>query len=438
MTRTIEHNEQTAMIFKNIYVKLPPNFYTKMRAEKFVKNPQLLHFNDGLAKLLDIDRASFENNLEKWIEGEVEGFDPLAMVYSGHQFGHYVPRLGDGRALLLTQIVGKDGKLYDLQLKGSGLTPYSRMGDGRAVLRSSIREYLCSEAMYNLGIPTTRALALIATNENVLREEIEPTAMIIRVARSHIRFGHFEYFYYSNQHESLKILADHVIENYFLQINSAQNKYEEFLQQVVTLTAAMIAKWQAVGFCHGVMNSDNMSILGDTIDYGPFGFLENYDPSWICNHSDHFGRYAYQEQPKIAAWNLYALAFALQPLVSLERSGKIVESFFAQFQENYSALMRQKIAAKRDEIWQELLQKMQKEKSDYTLTFANLSKKNPRYILRNWVLQKVIEDAKNSDISRLNEVFEMIKNPFTKNQKFEKYAKSAPQKYRDLCVSCSS
>lgn len=426
------------MLFKNIFAKLPPNFYTKMRAEKFVQNPQLLHFNDELADLLNIDRTSFEKNIQKWIEAEIEGFDPLAMVYAGHQFGHYVPRLGDGRALLLTQILGKDGVLYDLQLKGSGLTPYSRMGDGRAVLRSSIREYLCSEAMHHLGIPSTRALALIATNEKVLREEIEPGAMIIRVARSHIRFGHFEYFYYSNQHDALKILADHVIENYFPQLNSVPNKYEEFLKQVVTLTATMIAKWQAIGFCHGVMNTDNMSILGDTIDYGPFGFLENFDPSWICNHSDHHGRYAYQEQPKIAAWNLYALAFALQPLVSLEISGKICEGFFTEFQEKYSALMRQKIGDEGDEIWQELLQKMQKEKADYTLTFANLSKKNPRYILRNWVLQKVIEDAKKSDLARLNEVFEMIKNPFAYNQRYEKYAKSAPQEYRDLCVSCSS
>ncbi len=471
----------------NIFAKLPSAFYTKMKAQKFVQNPQLLHFNDIVGSLVNIERTEFEKNLKKYIEAEIEGFEPLAMTYAGHQFGHFVSRLGDGRALLLAQIIGEDKKLYDLQLKGSGLTPYSRMGDGRAVLRSSIREYLCGEAMHNLGIKTTRALALIKTNEDVQREEIEPGAMILRVARSHIRFGHFEYFYYSNQHEALKILVDHVIENYFSHLKNSKNKYHQFLQEVVKATATTIAQWQACGFCHGVMNTDNMSILGDTLDYGPFGFLENYDPTWICNHSDYSGRYAYDQQPQVAAWNIYALCFALQPIISLEESAKIAQEFLKIYEETYANLMRQKIGLqdkKSDGVWQNLLIIMQQEKTDYTLTFSNLTKAvegdessflelfdkkeiaqkwlknyleiikefsvqkdalqlmqktNPRYILRNWLLQNVIEDVQEKgDMSSFVEIFAMIKNPFTENKNYEKYAKTAPQKYQDLCVSCSS
>ncbi len=497
--------------FKNIFANLSDVFYTKMLPEKFVQSPQLLHFNDGLGSLLNIDHNDFQTNLQKWIEAEIEGCESLAMVYAGHQFGHYVPRLGDGRALLLAQIEAQDRKLYDLQLKGSGLTPYSRMGDGRAVLRSCIREYLCGEAMHRLGIPTTRALALITTGENVLREEVELGSLILRVAKSHIRFGHFEYFYYTRQHEALKTLADHVIENYFPEINLvenkekistksaesfaqnkyhnspeesfAENKYHKFLEQVITSTATTIAKWQASGFCHGVMNTDNMSILGDTIDYGPYGFLENYDPNWICNHSDISGRYAYQEQPAIANWNIYALSFALQPLIPLAESAKISQNFLRQFEEKYNELMRQKIAVNQDEIWQDLLKIMEEARADYTLTFANLSKAisgdealflklfgdnkniklwlknyqqtikkfsveeiktrlekaNPRYILRNWVLQTAIDDMqRNPQSTSFDEIFAMIKNPFTENNLYEKYATIAPQNYRNLSVSCSS
>ncbi|MSP34100.1 MAG: YdiU family protein [Rickettsiales bacterium] len=470
--------------FKNLFSNLSAIFYTKMLPEKFVQSPQLMHFNDELGSFLNIDRNDFQTNLQKWIEAEIEGCESLAMVYAGHQFGHYVPRLGDGRALLLAQIEARDHKLYDLQLKGSGLTPYSRMGDGRAVLRSCIREYLCGEAMYHLGVQTTRALALIATGENVLREEVEMGSMILRVAKSHIRFGHFEYFYYTGQHEALKTLADHVIENYFPQLNAAENKYEKFLQQVITLTATMIAKWQAIGFCHGVMNTDNMSILGDTIDYGPYGFLENYDPHWICNHSDNSGRYAYQEQPIIANWNIYALSFALQPLIPLEESAKIAQNFFSEFEAQYFELMRQKIGFTKDksvdEIWQNLLQIMREEKVDYTLTFVNLAKTvegnrssflklfknknkiefwlenylqivqkdqaldlmrkiNPQYILRNWVLQTAIEKMqREADNTAFEELFAMIKNPFTENYLYKKYAVTAPENYRDLSVSCSS
>jgi uncharacterized protein YdiU (UPF0061 family) len=235
-------------------------------------------------------------------------------VYSGHQFGVWAGQLGDGRAILL----GETGGL-ELQLKGAGLTPFSRMGDGRAVLRSSIREFLCSEAMHGLGIASSRALSVTGSDAPVRREEIETAAVVARVAPSFVRFGHFEHFCHTNQHEELRQLADHVIDRFYPQCRQTSlwggNPYLAFLAAVTQRTADMVAQWQSVGFCHGVMNTDNMSILGLTIDYGPFQFLDAYDPAHICNHSDHQGRYAFYKQPNVAYWNLFCLGQALLPLI---------------------------------------------------------------------------------------------------------------------------
>jgi len=247
------------------------------------------------------------------------GSSPLASVYSGHQFGYWAGQLGDGRAILLGEAVAPDGSGLELQLKGSGLTPYSRMGDGRAVLRSSIREFLCSEAMHGLGIPTTRALCVTGSPAPVRREMMETAAVVTRVAPSFIRFGHFEHFCHTRQHAHLRTLADFVIEHHYPECAYTErfdgNRYAALLEAVTLRTATLMAQWQAVGFCHGVMNTDNMSILGLTLDYGPFQFLDAFDPGHICNHSDQEGRYAYENQPNIAYWNLFCLGQALLPLL---------------------------------------------------------------------------------------------------------------------------
>jgi uncharacterized protein YdiU (UPF0061 family) len=245
----------------------------------------------------------------------LSGSTPLASVYSGHQFGAWAGQLGDGRAILLGEVRTPAAGTQELQLKGSGLTPYSRMGDGRAVLRSSIREFLCSEAMHALGVPTTRALCVTGSDEPVRRERMETAAVVTRVAPSFIRFGHFEHFSHGGQHDALRTLADFVIARFYPQCRDAANPYAALLAEVTRRTAALIARWQAVGFMHGVMNTDNMSILGLTIDYGPFQFMDGFDPAHICNHSDHQGRYAYERQPQIGHWNLFALGQALLPLI---------------------------------------------------------------------------------------------------------------------------
>jgi serine/tyrosine/threonine adenylyltransferase len=272
---------------------------------------------------------------------------PLASVYSGHQFGQWAGQLGDGRALLLGELEGPDGQGWEVQLKGAGPTPYSRMGDGRAVLRSSIREFLCSEAMHGLGIPTTRALCVTGSHQSVRREEIETAAVVTRCAPSFIRFGHFEHFSYTGQHVELKTLADYVVSRYYPDCNAAPNPYAALLEAVSERTAQTVAQWQAVGFCHGVMNTDNMSILGLTMDYGPFQFLDVFDPAHICNHSDERGRYSFQRQPNMAYWNLFCLGQALLPLISpdgeQDAALAALEPYKTIFPAQYELRMRHKL-----------------------------------------------------------------------------------------------
>jgi uncharacterized protein YdiU (UPF0061 family) len=245
----------------------------------------------------------------------VPGSDPaLSAVYSGHQFGVWAGQLGDGRAILLGDLDGPEGRM-ELQLKGAGKTPYSRMGDGRAVLRSSIREFLCSEAMAALGIPTTRALVVTGSNQRVMRENIETAAVVTRMAPSFVRFGSFEHWHYRDRQDELRLLADYVIDGFYPELRAAANPYKELLAEVTRRTARMIAHWQSVGFMHGVMNTDNMSILGLTLDYGPFGFMEAFDVNHICNHTDQGGRYSYANQVAVGHWNCYALGNALLPLI---------------------------------------------------------------------------------------------------------------------------
>ncbi len=417
-------------------------------------------------------------------------FPALAMVYSGHQFGSYNPRLGDGRALLLGDIE-QDGQYFEIQLKGAGPTPYSRQGDGRAVLRSSIREFLCSEAMHGLGIPTTRALALITSDEPVYREQSETGAMVLRVSPSHIRFGSFEYFFYTQQHDALQQLADFVIDHHYPESRAAQNPYADFLQQVATRTAKLIAHWQAAGFAHGVMNTDNMSILGETFDYGPFGFLDDYNPHFICNHSDHSGRYAFDQQPSIGLWNCNALAHALSPFIPVEMLRDILNSYQPAIEQHYMQLMRAKLGFQHPQevdtmLLGNLLVLMQQDHVDYTIFFRKLCNfsttsantavrdlfidreafdrwanqyiarlavensidaqrcirmktANPKFILRNYLAQQAIEIAqKNQDFSEVKNLLHVLQNPFDEHPEFERYAAFPPDWGKHLEISCSS
>src|SRR5688572_5083894 len=346
--------------------------------------PRLVAFNPAAAKLIDLDPAQVQRpEFTSVMAGNapLPGGMTLSMLYAGHQFGVLVPQLGDGRAILIGQVRNERGELWELQLKGAGKTPYSRFGDGRAVLRSTIREYLCGEAMAGLGIPTTRALCIVGSSEPVQRETVETAAVLCCMAPSHLRFGNFEVFYYRNEHARLAPLAAHVIENYFPGI--ARNDYRAWLTEVVERTARLIARWQAVGFCHGVMNSDNMSILGLTLDYGPYGFMEPLEPHYICNHSDETGRYAYDQQPGVGHWNCSRVLQATLPLLhaepekAIEIAYAILERYGAVFVPENLALWRAKLglAQARDDdpdLINSLFTVLANSRADFTTVFRLL------------------------------------------------------------------
>jgi uncharacterized protein YdiU (UPF0061 family) len=466
---------------ENHYARLPGEFYTQMPAEQVGVRPRLLHANAKAAALIGLDAAYFSDPAFAQVfsgHAPLGGFPPLAMVYSGHQFGVWAGQLGDGRALLIGQARNAAGELWDIQLKGAGTTPYSRFGDGRAVMRSTIREYLCSEAMAGLGIPTTRALAIVATNEQVHRETPEPGAVLTRLARSHVRFGHFEHFFHSGHHEQVLQLADYVIAEFFPHL---AGDHAAWFGEVVKRTAELMAGWQAVGFAHGVMNTDNMSILGLTLDYGPFGFMEAYEPGFVCNHTDTQGRYAFDMQPAIAHWNLRALAFALSSLISKEQLVAALDTYEAAYRARYRALMRAKLGLTReeggdDQLIGELLNLMAKARADYSLTFRNLSgedsdwlalfgignpdagswlsryrartksedlsgldRVNPIYVLRNWVAETAIRAVEDrGDIAVLDRIFKLVQAPFEKHDGDEAFAAPPPPDMCHLEVSCSS
>ncbi|NNG14770.1 MAG: YdiU family protein, partial [Gammaproteobacteria bacterium] len=322
--------ELHSLPLSNSFAELGETFFSPVLPTPFEQPARLIHFNADAAELLDLDhKVQHEQDFANIFTGKqrLNGDAPLAMLYAGHQFGHYVPQLGDGRAVMLGETTNQRGEKWELQLKGSGQTPYSRAGDGRAVLRSTIREYLCSEAMHGLGIPTTRALCITGSDDEVYREQIETGAMLTRLAPSHVRFGSFEVFYYRDQHEPIRTLADYVIEHHYPELTERDDKYLALLKTVISRTARLLAQWQAVGFAHGVMNTDNMSILGLTLDYGPYGFVEAYDPDYVCNHSDHEGRYAFKNQPQIGLFNVSCLAQALLPLIDVDDAKAALEDY---------------------------------------------------------------------------------------------------------------
>ena len=371
--------------FDNSYARLPKSFFECIKPTP-VKEPKLVRFNKPLANEIGLNVIEDNDILSDIFSGNIvpEGSEPIALVYAGHQFGYFVPQLGDGRAILLGEIVNNGGCRFDIQLKGSGQTSYSRSGDGRAPLGAVIREYIISEAMHSLNIPTTRSLAIIVTGELVSRETLLPGGILTRIASSHLRVGTFEYFAASDNQENLQLLADYSINRHFPNIKKSNLRYQTFLESVCDRQAALIAKWMHVGFIHGVMNSDNTSISGETIDYGPCAFMDSYDPATVFSSIDHHGRYAYGNQPNIAQWNIACLGECLLPLIHPDRNKaigiaeEILDSFQDKFRKYWLSGMYKKIGLTQNEpedinLLEQLLELMKENKTDYTLTFRYLS-----------------------------------------------------------------
>lgn len=381
------HHWETWMTFSfdNTYARLPSHFYAP-QSPAAVAKPRLLKLNQGLADELglDQDRLRSPDGLAVLAGNAVpDGAEPLAMAYAGHQFGGFVPQLGDGRAILLGEILDPQGARFDIQLKGSGRTPFSRGGDGRAWIGPVLREYIVSEAMHALGIPTTRALAAAATGETVYRETALPGAVLTRVARSHVRVGTFEYFSARGDTQAVRHLADYVISRHFPEAEADERPYRALLDAVIALQASLIAQWLGVGFIHGVMNTDNMSIAGETIDYGPCAFMDTYHPGTVYSSIDRGGRYAYGNQPPIAQWNLSRLAQALLPLIDEDRSKAVeeaqaaIDAFPERFDQAYldqflAKLGLQEVHPDDADLIKALLQTMAETNADFTNSFRAL------------------------------------------------------------------
>ncbi len=372
--------------FDNSYARLPERFFARV-APTPVAEPQLVHLNESLARELGVDaeRTASQEGVEVLAGNRIpRGAEPIAMAYAGFQFGSWVPQLGDGRAVLLGEVVGRDGVRRDVQLKGSGRTPFSRNGDGRAALGPVLREYIVSEAMAALGVPTTRSLAAVTTGEQILRETLLPGAVLTRVALSHIRVGTFQFFAGRGDVEAIRLLAQHVIARHYPEAAEAQNPVLDMLDAIVARQAELVARWQLVGFIHGVMNTDNTSIAGETIDYGPCAFMDHYHPETVYSSIDRMGRYAYGNQPSIALWNLRGLANTLLPAIAddpeaaIEPATEVLGSFPGRFRHAYQTGMRRKLGLAEsregdDELVEDLLKRMALGRADFTLTFRRLS-----------------------------------------------------------------
>jgi len=473
------------------FLALGPAFLTELRPTP-LPDPYWVGHSEAVARELGLPdgwRQSGSTLAALTGNAPVAGTRPFATVYSGHQFGVWAGQLGDGRAIMLGETAGG----LEVQLKGAGRTPYSRGGDGRAVLRSSIREFLCSEAMHGLGIPTTHALCVTGSDAPVYREVPETAAVVTRVAPSFIRFGHFEHFAANQRNAELRALADYVIDRYYPACRTTErfngNAYAAFLEAVSERTAALLAQWQAVGFCHGVMNTDNMSILGLTIDYGPFQFLDGFDPRHICNHSDTSGRYAFNQQPNVAYWNLFCLAQALLPLIGdQEIAVAALESYKTVFPAEFESRMRAKLGlsapAEGDRpLIEGVLKLLAAERADYTIFWRRLSQhmaggsaepvrdlfldragfdawmllfserhaqgprseaadlmlgSNPKYVLRNHLGQQAIEAAGQKDFSGVATLLTLLQTPFEEHPGADAYAGFPPDWASTIEISCSS
>lgn len=493
MTATAPVHPLAGLAFDNSYARLGDAFGTRV-APTPLRDPVLLHVNGEVAALLGLDPAEARRpEFLAWAAGSVAapGSDPVAMLYAGHQFGAWVPQLGDGRAILLGEVVHA-GRRWDLHLKGSGPTPYSRGFDGRSVLRSAVREYLVGEALHHLGVPTTRALCLVGSPEPVQREVTETAASIVRVAPSHVRFGSFEVFASRGQREHLATLADHVIAHHFPGLAGRADRWRELLREAAERTARLVARWQAVGFVHGVLNTDNMSVLGITLDFGPYAFMEAFDPGFTPNHSDPGGRYAWDQQPGIGQWNVSALAQALLPLIPREEALAGLDAYVPAWQEASAARMREKLGLlePRDadgELLDGLLRLLERHRADWTLAWralggvtvagmedrrgfarlvgggddaaawladyrtrlraeqsddgarrARMDAVNPRFVLRTHLAQRAIEGAQRGDPSELDRLLAVLRRPFDEQPDRAEYARPAADGGAPIVLSCSS
>ncbi len=475
------------------FADLPSAFHTAVPPQPLA-NSRLLHVNKELAALLGLDVSRLgEQEFLDVVSGQapLPGGLTVSAVYSGHQFGVWAGQLGDGRAHLLGQIDTPTGP-QELQLKGAGKTPYSRMGDGRAVLRSSVREYLASEAMAGLGIATSRALALVTSDTPVYRETVETGAIVTRVAPSFVRFGSFEHW--ANDASRVRELLDYVLREFYPELlvegDSEQERVCRFLQEVTHRSAEMVADWQTVGFCHGVMNTDNMSILGLTIDYGPYGFMDRFRVNHVCNHSDNQGRYAWNAQPAIVHWNLYRLASALMVLdPDVDAVKERLQTFETSFLKRYHANLQAKFglrtwqaddaqlvddwwrllhnsgadftlsfralaqASKAPEAflslfegsedqaqawWQAYSQRLKLDGSDTPEQRESMNRVNPLYVLRNHLAEQAIQAAAKDDASEIDTLLKLLRDPYTERAGFEAYAMPPPEGSAELAVSCSS
>ena len=476
--------------FDNSYARLGPDFGRRVEPTP-LREPHAVAWNPDVAELLEIGPA------DGWVEAfsgnaSLPGAEPTAMLYAGHQFGSWVPQLGDGRAILLGEVATAGGR-WDLHLKGGGPTPFSRGFDGRAVLRSTIREFLCGEAMHGLGIPTTRGLCIVGSREPVRRETMETGATLVRVAPSHVRFGSFEVFAARRQHEQLQTLADYVIANHFPHLAGEPDRVVRLLGEVTQRTARTIARWQTVGWTHGVMNTDNMSILGLTMDYGPFAFMDDFDPHHNPNHSDEGGRYAYSQQPGIGLWNLSALGQALLPLMDRDAAVATLNEYETYFLDEYSTRLRAKLglATQRDDdgelldslfallasapvdftrFWRSLgrfsetderandpirdlfidwpgwtawsaryAERLRAEGSVAAERRARMDAANPKFVLRSYLAERAIRKAEDEgDFAEIERLRVLLRDPFAEHPEMESYADPPPDWGRGLALSCSS
>lgn len=468
--------------FDNSYARLNPAFYEVVDPTP-IPDPYLVAFNPDAAALIDLDPQEGGNPaLLEYLGGarRFPGAEPIAQLYAGHQFGVWVPQLGDGRAILLGEVIGRGGGPWDLHLKGAGQTRFSRHGDGRSVLRSAVREYLASEALAGLGIPTTRALAIVGSNLPVYRERPETAATLLRMAPSHVRFGTFQLFASRGEEERVRELADYVLERHFPELAGTPERHRRFYGEVCRRTARLMARWMAVGFAHGVMNSDNMSILGLTLDFGPFGFLDDYDSGFICNHTDTSGRYAFDQQPMIGMWNCARLGEALFSILPLQEAQAELDTYWKAFGSEYARLMRAKLGLRTEQaddgvLLRDLLTLLQADRADFTGFFRRLSSLatlgrseawsawsaryttrlstegtdagergrvmatvNPKFVLRNWIAQEAIERAEAGDFKLIEELRLLFSTPFEEHPGMERFAEPPGPGARHLEVSCSS
>jgi len=489
MKRSHSHIDKIGWRFDNTYTKLPNNMFSKL-APIPVKTPEVVVFNNSLSKEMGLDFSNTSNkDLALIFSGNLlpKGSDTIAQAYAGHQFGHFT-MLGDGRAIVIGEHISKNNKRFDIQFKGSGKTPYSRNGDGRAALGPMLREYIISEAMHGLGISTTRSLAVVTTGENVIRETPLPGAILTRVAASHIRVGTFQYVTMQDDIKTLKTLFNYTINRHYPELKDSNNQALSLLKIVMEKQIKLVTDWMRVGFIHGVMNTDNMTVSGETIDYGPCAFMDNYNPETVFSSIDHHGRYAYFNQPGITKWNLARFAETLLPLINNDKdkaidiASKTINSFGTLYKKCWLEMMRKKLGllgedSKDENLIIDLLSWMHQNKADYTNTFCFLMNENiqenkiynnqgfiswkqqwqerlklhnnspekslklmcsanPLVIARNHKVEEVLKEANNGNLNPFNDFLKVLEKPYEKQTKTNNYqfpAPSSEKKYQTFC-----